>query len=204
MEVKGNIYAAGIYGMRLKSSKEFTDYLYIGSSTEMNDAKSRHNSWMSKGSYANTNKLILQKEYNNNNLVFEVIRESQFSSVEVQKMNEKEKENLQKSLSSLEQMYINLYRDSCCNCQKSVTKHSSNHNEETTLKRKASNQGSNNPHCKYDEKMISNIIWLKENGYKVKDIEKIYADKGIKSAYICCLGITKWLHIEAIKPDFIA
>lgn len=198
MEVLGNIYVAGVYGIRCKGHDS---YLYIGSAIEINDALSRHLYNLKRGFYANTNKAILQKYYDMEELVYEVIKES--SNENVVNMTFEQKESLQEALSVLEKFYIDLYKDSCCNCQKSVTKHSSNHNEETTYKRRKANLGSNNPHSKYDEQMIANILWLKNNGYNSKQIEQIYQDKGIKSTYICCLGVSKWIHLEPIKPDFI-
>lgn len=202
MEVKGNIYCAGCYGMRLKNSMEFTDYLYIGSGLEMNDCLSRHLYNLKRGLYANTNKAILQKYYDMGELVFEVIKES--SNKKVASMTLEEKESLHKALSVLEQMYISLYSKTCCNCQKSVKRHSSNHDNFSTYKRRQANVGSNNPNRKYDEQMIAEILWLKNNGYSSKQIEEIYKDKGIKSSYICCLGITKWIHLMPSKPDWIA
>jgi hypothetical protein len=197
-ETKKDLYCIGVYGMKIVGSDK---YLYIGSG-ELCDCLSRHLYYLKRGLYEDTNKAILQKYYDMGILEFEVIRTSVFKNYK--DMTHEQRENLDKEMSVFEQFYINLYRDSVCNKQMSVKKHSSNHDEETTYKRKMSNQGSNNPHVKYDEKMISEILWLKNNGYKAKDIEKIYEDKGIKSAYICCLGITKWIHLAEIKPDWIA
>lgn len=199
MKVIGNIYCAGVYGMRCKSSEE--DYLYVGSSIECNDAMSRHLYFLKRGLYEDTNKAILQKEYDNNNLVFEVIKTSCFDKVN--EMGIKQKDNLQKELSVLEKFYIDLYKKTVCNKQKSVTKHSSNKNTITRYKRRQSNTGSKNPNNKYNEKIIAEILWLKINGYKAKEIEQIYKAVGIKANYITCIGLTKWIHLEPRKPSFI-
>jgi len=199
MEVLGNIYVAGIYGIRCKGHDS---YLYIGSAIEINDALSRHLYNLKRGLYANTNKAVLQKYYDMGELVFETIKES--SDEKVSNMTFEQKESLHEALSVLEEFYIKLYSKSCCNCQKSVTRHSSNHDKFSTYKRRQANTGSNNPHSKYDEKMIAEILWLKSNGYSNKQIEQIYKDKGIKSNYICAIGLTKWIYLEPIKPDYIA
>ncbi len=64
--------------------------------------------------------------------------------------------------------------------------------------------GRNNGNCKYDEKIIAEILWLKLNGYKAKDIEEMYEEVGIKSNYIYLVGVKKWIHLEPVKPNFIA
>lgn len=199
MIIKGNIYCAGVYGIRRKDSES---YLYIGSSLEINDALSRHLYFLKRGLYANTNKAILQKYYDMGELTFEVVKESCHDKIS--EMSIKQKENLHKALSVLEKMYIDLYKDSICNKQMSVKKHSSNKNGITRFKRRKANLGNNNPNSKYNSEIIAEILWLKMNGYKAKEIEKMYEDIGIKANYIYLIGVQKWIHLEPVKPDFIA
>lgn len=199
MEVKGDIYCAGVYGIRRKSSE---NYLYIGSSIEVNDALSRHVYNLKRGLYANGNKNILQKYYDMEELVFEVIKTSCFTKIK--NMTFEQKESLQKELSVLEEFYINLYKNTCCNAQRSVKQHSSNHDEWSTYRRSIANRGKQNPRVKYDEKMIANILWLKENGFSPKQIEQMYRHKGIKDTYISILGVYRWIYLKPQKPDWIA
>lgn len=196
IKVIGNIYCAGVYGMRCKDSK---NYLYIGSAIEINDALSRHLYNLKRGLYT-TNKAVLQKYYDMGELVFEIIKESCHDKIS--EMTFEQKESLQEALSVLEEFYIELYKETVCNTQRRVTKHSSNKDEFSTIKRSRSNTGSRNPNCRHDERIIAEILWLKINGYKPREIEKYY--KGIiKKNYISAIGVQKWIHLEPIKPDFI-
>lgn len=197
MCVEGNIYCAGVYGIRRKDEET---YLYIGSSIECNDSMSRHLHYLKRGLYEDTNKFILQKAYDNYELVFEIIKTSCFTKVN--EMTKLEKENLQKELSVLEQFYIGLHKDTICNLHKKVTKHSSNRNIITRNKRRKANLGNRNPNNKYSERLIAEILWLKNNGYKAKDIEEKYKKIGIRSNYILSIGLTKWTHLEPIKPEW--
>jgi len=199
MEIKGDIYCAGVYGMREKGSDK---YLYIGSGLEINDCLSRHLYFLKRGLYADKKKAILQEKYDLQELVFEVIKES--CHTKISEMSKEEKENLNKALSVLEQFYIEMYKDSVCNTQKVVNRTSSNRDELSTIKRKRANIGSNNPNSRYNEMVISNILWLKMNGYKAKEIEEMYKDIGIRGSYIYLIGAYKWIHLKPIKPSFIA
>lgn len=198
MLIKGEINVAGVYEMATKDGI----ILYNGSALEVNDALSRHLYNLKRGYYMDTNKRPLQEAYDREDLVFYVIHKSAYND-EVRNMTTKQKEDLQKALGVIEQLNIALNKKTVCNCQKSVLKHSSNKDEYSTIRRHNSNVGNKNPHVKYDEKLIAEILWLKENGYKPKQIEKIYSDYGIKSSYIAAIGIWKWAELEPIKPDFI-
>ena len=61
-----------------------------------------------------------------------------------------------------------------------------------------SNICENNPNCKYSEDIIANILWLKINGYKPKEIAKIMSKIGvdIKNTYISQIGTVKWIFTE--------
>lgn len=201
MEVQGNIYQAGVYGIKTRDEK----ILYVGSSIEINDALSRHLYNLKRGNYNDTNKRILQDSYDRGDLIFFIIRESALNS-EIGNMSIKEKEAVQESLSVLEQFYINLYKDTVCNKHKRVTKSSSNHDKETTMKRRQANSGNKNPNSKYDETMIAEILWFKENNYKCKDIEEIiekHYNIKVKSTYIWNLGVHKWINLESKKPEWL-
>lgn len=199
MKIEGNIYTPGVYGMKIAGTEE---YLYIGSSIEINDAFSRHGYFLKRGLYTDTNKAILQEKYDIGVLEFVVIKESEHKHL-VKDMSVGKKEDLQKALSTLEQFYINLYKTTVCNVQKSVTKHSSNRDGLSTYKRRKANIGTRNPNVKYDERIIAEILWLKLNGYKPKEIEKLYEEIGIKSRYIVNIGLTRWIHTDAIMPNFL-
>jgi|GEM_PF-1224642 len=201
MEIIGDIYCAGIYGMRCRNSN---NYLYIGSSIEINDALSRHLYFLKRGLYEDTNKTILQFKYDYDDLVFEVIKTSCFDKVN--EMNQTEKDNLQKELSVLEKFYINLYKKTVCNSQKSVTKHSSNRDEFTTVKRQNANKGELNPNVKYTEEQVCNILYFKENGFKAKEIKEIMNNEfyiNINVPYISSIGNTKWIHISPKYADWM-
>ncbi|MBU3098727.1 MULTISPECIES: GIY-YIG nuclease family protein [Clostridium] len=200
MNVNGIVNVAGVYGMRVKDTEE---YLYIGSGIEVNDALSRHLYNLKRGLYSTTNKAILQEKYDLGVLVFEVIKESEHNE-SVKDMSVKQKEDLQVVLGILEKFYIDLYKKSICNSQMFVKKHSSNKNAATTLKRRKANLGKKNPNSKYSELMIREILWLKLNGYTPIQIQELYSEYAIKSTYIYHIGINKWIHLEPIKPSFVA
>ncbi|NFE72553.1 hypothetical protein FC758_01240 [Clostridium botulinum] len=199
MIVEGNIYVAGVYQMRTKNGV----VLYVGSAIEINDAlSSRHLYNLKRGKYADTNKRILQDAYDREDLIFEVIHKSAFAD-EVRNMTMQQKEDLQKALGVLEEFYIDLYKDTVCNSQYSVTKHSSSPNAETTLKRRIANKGTNNPNCKYDEVIISEILYFKLMGYKPKKIMNLiqgHYEIEIGNSYISQIGVKKWIYTEPIKP----
>lgn len=202
MEVQGNIRQAGVYGIKTKDEK----VLYVGSSIEINDALSRHLYNLKRGNYMDNNKRPLQEAYDREDLIFYIIHESALNG-EISTMTIREKETVQESLSVLEQFYINLYKNTVCNCHKRVTKCSSNHNEETTLKRRQANLGNKNPNNKYSKELMEEILWLKENDYKLKEIEDIIKNqynKDIKSGYIWHIGIDKWVGLESKEPKWIS
>jgi GIY-YIG catalytic domain. len=198
--VEGNIYVAGIYTMSTKTGK----VLYVGSSLECNDALSRHLYSLKRGKYQETNKRALQEAYDRNDLVFTVIHISEHAD-EVKTMTAQQKEDLQKALSVLEELHIKLNAKTICNVQRSVTKHSSNHNSFSTYKRRQANSGINNPRTVYDEELVANILWLKEQGYKPKKIVEMLLEHDIEvtNTYISRLGIDRWIHLQSIKPSWI-
>lgn len=194
-KVEGNIYGLGVYCFKDVEGK----VLYVGSGM-MNDRLQTHLYNLKRGLYEDTNKKILQHTYNCENLSFEVLHFSENNS-EYLNGTDNERMAIQESLETLEQFYYNLYKDTCCNKIKKITKWGSSPSLETTYKRKMANRGNKNPNCKYSEKMIAEILWLKMNGYKPKQIEEMYMD--IKASYISNIGVTKWIHLDPIKPDFI-
>lgn len=178
IKVIGDIYCAGVYGFKKVSDGEF---VYIGSSLEINDAKSRHLYYLRRGLYANTNKSILQNEYDKSNLILEVIKESCHDKGDY--ISAEQKDNLHKALSVLEKFYIDLYKTQICNSQKDVTKHSSNKDINTSVKRREKNNGNKNPNCKTNIKIINAIKTDLKNGMKVKKVaEKYEKSKGYISA----------------------
>lgn len=201
MEVKGNIYCAGVYQMYTNEGI----ILYVGSGIECNDALSRHSYNLKRGLYTDTNKRPLQEAYDRKDLIFEVIHESS-SADEVRNMTIKEKEDLQKALSVLEEFNIKLNIKTVCNKQKKVKKHSSTKNKLTTYKRRLANKGANNPNSKYNEVIIAEILYFKLMGYKPKQIETLigghYKDIDIKSSYISAIGVQKWIYLEPKKPEW--
>lgn len=198
MIVEGNIYVAGVYTMSTQNK-----VIYIGSSLECNDALSRHVYNCKRGYYTDSNKKELQLAYDRGDLTFKVIKESA-SSGQVKNMNNAEKENLQESLSMLEQFYIGVFKDTVCNKQMFVRKHSSNKDKNTTLLRREANLGINNPRAKADEKMIANILFLKECGLKPREIVSLLAKQGIgvKNTYISRIGLDRWIHIKSECPEW--
>lgn len=194
IEVDGNIYGAGVYCFITKESKEV---LYVGSSLEMNDALSRHLFHLKKSNYYDTNKRALQLAYDREDLIFwvlDVCAESDY----IRNCSKADKAEMQNYLSILEEYTIDYYEETVCNLQKYVTKHSSNKSKVTTYKRRMSNIGENNPNCKFSEDIIGNILWLKINGYKPREIAKIMAKIGvdIKDSYINQVGTARWIFAE--------
>ena len=188
----GNINVAGVY--------KITDIqgiiLYIGSSCECGDAKSRHKHALSRGLYAKGNKKKMQDEFDNNGLLFEVIKISASNS-DVAKMKSEHKKALQKALEVLEQFYIDTYKGSgtLCNKMKTVKKWSTSPTAKTTEARRKSNQGSNNPNCsKFIEEDIKQIKQLIKDGLSNKEI----ADRFDATAtYISAIrGGHKWASVE--------
>lgn len=202
MEVEGNIYQAGVYGIKTRDEK----ILYVGSSIEINDALSRHLYNLKRGNYMDNNKRPLQEAYDRGDLIFYIIHESALNG-EINSMTIREKKAVQESLSVLEQFYINLYKDTVCNKHKRVTKCSSNHDKETTLKRKQANLGNNNPNSKYDKGIMEQVLWMKENDFKCKEISNIIREQyniEIKSGYIWHIGIDKWVGLDSKYPTWIS
>lgn len=193
IEVVGNIYGAGVYCF----ATEDNEVLYVGSSLEINDALSRHLFHLKKNNYYDSNKRPLQLAYDREDLVFCVLDFSAESDY-IRMCSKADKEEMQNYLSILEEYYIDLYEETVCNFQKTVTKHSSNKNKVTSYKRRMSNIAENNPNCKYSEDIIANILWLKINGYKPKEIAKIMSKIGvdIKNSYISQIGTVKWIFTE--------
>lgn len=183
IKVIGNIYAPGVYYLETTEGK----VLYVGSGQEMNDCLSRHLYYLKRGLYKDTNKEILQNEYDKGNLIFRV-------ALCGDRLDDFE-------LGIAEQKHIKLNIDTICNKQTTVKRHTSNKNELSTYKRVESNRGENNPNNKYSEELISEILWLKMNGYKPRQIAKYYKD--INTSYISSIGVSKWIYLKPRKPDFI-
>lgn len=200
--VKGEINVAGVYEMATKDGV----VLYDGSAIEVNDALSRHLYNFKRGYYMDTNKRPLQEAYDREDLVFYVIHKSAHND-EVRNMTTQQREDLQKALGVIEQLNIELNKDTICNKMKKVSKFTTSPNKLTTYKRRNANLGSKNPNNRFDEKMISEVLWLKLNGYKPKDIERLIKDNyniDIRSSYISAIGVQKWIYLKEIKPDFVA
>lgn len=199
-KVEGNINGMGIYCFKDINGK----ILYVGSGM-MNDRLQTHLYNLKRGLYENSNKKVLQHTYNCGNLIFEVLHFSKNNTTYLNGTNE-ERKAIQESLEILEQFYVNLYKDTICNLHKKITKTSSSPNRLITYKRRKANLGSKNPNAKYNEKMIAEILWLKQNDYRPKEISKIIEDNykiDIKKTYISSIGVQKWIHLEPSKPDFI-
>lgn len=196
-EVKGNIYGMGVYCFKAGDK-----LLYVGSGM-LNDRLQAHLYNLKRGLYESTNKAILQKEYNNGELEFEVLKFSENNSTYLNGSKE-EREAIQKALEVLEQFYVNLYKETICNKMMSIKKFSSNKDNTTSWKRRMANKGSKNPNSKYDTELIANILWLKEQGIKPKKIMEMLLERDIKigNTYISALGVQKWIYLEAKKPNW--
>lgn len=200
MIVEGNIYVAGVYAMCTRDGV----ILYVGSGIECNDCLSRHNYSLKRGLYTDKNKRPLQEAYDREDLIFKIIKISEFSK-DVRNMTIEERKDLQKVLGVLEKFYIDLNKETICNKQLSVTKTSSSPNKLTTYKRRIVNTGSNNPHAKYSEVIIAEILYFKLMGYKPKQIMKLIEGQygiNIGNSYISAIGVQKWIYLEAKKPEW--
>lgn len=197
-DVKGNIYGLGVYCF--KDLDE--NVIYVGSGM-LNDRLQSHLYSLKRGLYEGTNKDIIQREYNLGNLTFEVLHYSANNNTYING-TKKEKAAIQQSLETLEQFYYDLYKDTCCNKRTKITKWSTSPTLQTTLKRKRANMGSSNPNVKYDEDLIANIMYLKEQGLKPRQIVELLEehDINVRQGYISQIGITKWIHIKSVRPDW--
>lgn len=195
IEIKGNIYGMGCYSFKDNTGK----VLYIGSGM-MNDRLQNHEYYLKRGLYENTNKKVLQQEFEKDNLIFEVLHFSENNS-EYLNGTDSERMAIQEALEVLEQFYYNMYKDTCCNKIKRIRKTSSSPNKMTTYKRKQANMGSNNPNCYVlTEETASEILWLKQNTkMKNKEIADIYK---CRANLISRVGKDRWLSVNKIKPSW--
>jgi hypothetical protein len=117
-------------------------------------------------------------------------------------MDYAQRAEIQRQLSVLEKEYIKKYDNTIVNCQKEVSKHSSNKNRHSTYKRSIANRGTSNPHCQNkDEKNIAEILWLKCNTQmKNSDIAKHY---DYTNEYTFRIGYDRWLSLTPIKPEWL-
>lgn len=196
--VEGNIYGLGVYCFKNAEGK----VLYVGSGM-INDRLQSHLYNLKRGLYEDTNKSILQKTYNVGLLSFEVLHFSENNS-EYLHMSDEEKQAVQKALEVLEQMYVNLYKDTICNKFRHITKWSTSPTVETTLRRREANVGANNPNCGHDPELVANILWFKEQGFKPKKIVEMLLEHDIEvtNRYISTLGVKRWIYLQGKKPDW--
>ncbi|WP_194190365.1 hypothetical protein [Clostridium chrysemydis] len=199
MKVHGTVNKAGVYAMFITKDNGEKEYLYVGSAIEVNDALSRHIYYLKRGKYAFNNKAILQKYYDLEMLEFEIIKESEMN-YKLSEMSSREKETVQKSLSILEKMYIDLFKDTICNKHMKVTKRSSNRNSTTVLKRRKVNLGTKNPNSKYSQDLVEEILWFKENtslsNYKIAGLVNEQLGYNMHKNYVYNLGLTKWITVS--------
>lgn len=197
MVVKGETNVAGVYEMATKAGV----ILYNGSAIEVGDALSRHLYNLKRGYYMNTNKRPLQEAFDRYDLVFYVIHKSAYND-EVRNMTTQQKEDLQKALGVIEQFNIELNKATVCNKIMKVTKSSSSPSNKTSWKRHTVNRGSKNPNNKHDTEVIANILYLKEQGLKPRQIIELLLehDINIKNSYISRIGVDRWIYIQSVKP----
>ncbi|NMM64383.1 nuclease [Clostridium sp. P21] len=178
---QGKINVMGVYGIKTMQGV----VKYIGSALEVNDAYSRHRTNLINGDYYETNKHELQALFNQEDLIFYVIKEC--------KRDDLDKE---------ETKYIKLYYKTIVNRDKKGKRRKNKSTPEETLKRRQSNLGENNPHntC-LTEKDASEILWLKKNTkIKQKDIAQEYE---CSPNLVSRIGNDRWKSIESIKPTWL-
>lgn len=160
LRIEGNIYVSGVYGIYVKSKNGRREYLYVGSSKECNDAKSRHQSMMRYGRYADTNKELLQRYWDSDiDMYFSVIEEVTNYSDRVE----------------AEQYYIDMYKDSICNGDDVAKVRNSYITPEETRRRSEANSGENNPMSKLRKKQVDEIRYLWEHtDMKQVEIAKLF------------------------------
>lgn len=199
INVVGNIYVAGVYALKDANGV----IKYIGSGVNCNDRLSSHLYFLKRNGYHNSNKQEIQDIYDRGELTFEIIKVSTSNS-DVANMNSEQKKKLQEALSVLEEVYINLHKNTIVNCQKTVKKHTSNKDKLSTYKRRIANMGDKNPNNSFDKTLIANILFLKQIGLKPRHIIKLLEEQGIEMSktHISNIGIRKWVYLEPIKPDW--
>lgn len=183
IHIKGKYYPnkSGVYSLETLEGK----ILYIGSSKLLSNALSRHVYYLKRGLYASTNKSVLQQAYESNNLAFNIIKYCEPNDYE---------------LASIEQQHIKLNADSICNYEITVKRHSSNRDKLTAYRRRLNSRGANNPNAKYDEQVISEILWLKINtSMRPAEIAKHY---DLSNMYISAIGTQKWIYTQPRIPEW--
>ncbi len=195
------VNCAGVYAI----SDENGTVLYIGSGIELGDRLTNHRWNLEKGKYANTRKkYVLQDIFDNGILYFTVLHESVHSNDEIKHMTKKEKTDLEKALSVLEQLYIEMYKDTACNTQRTVNRSSGYSTKVSTMNRRILNIGSHNPNCKYTEDLITNVIYLKNKGLKAGKIVELLNDIDVhmSQSYIYNIGKMRWTDLQGKKPGW--
>lgn len=157
---EGNIYVSGVYGIYTKSKNGRREYLYIGSSKECNDAKSRHQSLMRNEKYANGKKQFLQECWDSDvELYFGVIEEVTNYEDRVE----------------AEQYYIDKYSDCIVNGQDKAQVRNTPVTVEEHRRRSEANRGENNPNSRLTKKQVWEIRYLYDNtDMKQYEIAKMY------------------------------
>lgn len=199
MIVKNNVQVAGVYVM-----KDIDGTIrYVGSGISCADRLSSHLYYLKRNLYAGTNKQVLQDIYDRGELTFEVIKVSA-SNKDVTNMDSKQKEALQEALAVLEQFYYNVNKVHVCNKMTKIKKWSTSPTKETTELRRRKNTGVNNPNIKYDEELISNIVYLKDKGLKPREIVELLTEQDIDvhGGYISQIGVYKWINLEGKCPEW--
>lgn len=196
-EVKGNIYGLGVYCLR-----DDKEVLYVGSGM-MNDRLQSHLYMLKRGKYEGTNKDILQRKYNIGELSFEVLHFSENNSMYLNGTDE-ERKAIQQSLEVLEQFYYNIYKETVCNKISKIRKFSTSPDSSTSWKRRIANKGSKNPNSKYDSELIANILYLKEQGLKPKQIIELLLENDIdvNKSYISRIGVDRWIYVQSKRPSW--
>lgn len=145
---------SGVYAIKNIYGK----ILYIGSSKELGDAYSRHKAMLRNGSYYETNKHALQLLFNDQDLIFTVLKTCH-----------------EDELVKEETKYIKLYKDTIVNkdCKGKRRTNKSTYKEK--MKRRRANSGEKNPHnTKLSESDVKQIKMLLLKGVSVRELAEQY------------------------------
>lgn len=171
----------GIYGLIDKEN----DYIYLGQSADISRRWSNHGSYLKKNEHRYKE---IQNAYNKGVLGWTILEEC-----------------LEEELADREDWWFkNAPKMGYIVVNKQKFGKKEHRVKDTSLMQKAQT-GSNNPNCRYDEELIQNVIWMKDNGYSAKEIIEILLEHDIEmnKNYVYLIGKTKWKHLEGVKPEFI-
>lgn len=69
--------------------------------------------------------------------------------------------------------------------------------QQTSKKLSKAMRGENNPNAKLNEQEAGEVLFLRQNGVKIREVAEIYK---ISQTHVSNIGKTKWVDVVAVKP----